>query len=105
MIPQREIELGAANYCKNMIATPARPSRAGRRCCSAKSVQDVRRFTAAGERARGAQVTPVPGQPRVSSQITYFDDLAQAADKVATKRREGQLFWLRSRLAQAALNS
>jgi hypothetical protein len=51
----------------------------------------VRRFTAAGERARGAEVTPVPGMPRVSSQITYFDDLHKPQMKWLTKRREGQL--------------
>jgi hypothetical protein len=56
-----------------------------------QKVEDVRRFTAAGERARGAQVTPVPGMPRVSSQITYFDDLAQAADEVADQAARGSI--------------
>jgi hypothetical protein len=105
MIPQLEIELGAAN-----IAGQQLPRLQGQATqfgdVAGQKVDDVRRFTAAGERARGAQVTPVPGMPRVSSQITYFDDLAQAADEVADQAARGSIvFGEASRFAQAAANS
>jgi hypothetical protein len=105
MIPQLEIELGAAN-----IAGQQLPRLQGQATqfgdVAGQKVDDVRRFTAAGERARGAQVTPVPGMPRVSSQITYFDDLAQAADEVADQAARGSIvFGDASRFAQAAANS
>jgi hypothetical protein len=105
MIPQLEIELGAAN-----IAGQQLPRLQGQATqfgdVAGQKVEDVRRFTAAGERARGAQVTPVPGMPRVSSQITYFDDLAQAADEVADQAARGSIvFGDASRFAQAAANS
>jgi hypothetical protein len=101
--PQREMALGAAGRTtQEMIDLGAQAARAGEE--AAQSVQDVRRFTAAGERARGAQVTPVPGQPRVSAQITYFDDLAKAADKRATDAAAGSLnFGYEANLANAAL--
>lgn len=67
------------------------------------AVQDVRRFVAAGERARGTQEFPVPGQPRVSTQITYRGDLARRADQVATDAAEGSLkFGEAARFSQAA---
>jgi hypothetical protein len=105
MIPQLKIELGAAN-----IAGQQLPRLQGQATqfgdVAGQKVDDVRRFTAAGERARGAQVTPVPGMPRVSSQITYFDDLAQAADEVADQAARGSIvFGDASRFAQAAANS
>jgi hypothetical protein len=102
--PQRELALSAAGRTtQEMIDLGVQAARAGEE--AAQSVQDVRRFTAAGERARGAQVTPVPGQPRVSTQITYFDDLAQAADKKATDAATASLdFGYEARLANAALD-
>jgi hypothetical protein len=105
MIPQLKIELGAAN-----IAGQQLPRLQGQATqfgdVAGQKVDDVRRFTAAGERARGAQVTPVLGMPRVSSQITYFDDLAQATDEVADQAARGSIvFGDASRFAQAAANS
>lgn len=102
--PQRELALSAAGRTtQEMIDLGAQAARAGEE--AAQSVQDVRRFTAAGERARGAQVTPVPGQPRVSTQVTYFDDLAKAADKRATDAASASLdFGYEARLANAALD-
>jgi hypothetical protein len=101
--PQREMALGAAGRTtQEMIDLGAQAARSGEE--AAQSVQDVRRFTAAGERARGAEVTPVPGQPRVSAQITYFDDIAKAADKRATDAAAASLdFGYEARLANAAL--
>jgi len=105
MVPQLEIEMGAANIAgQKMPGLQAQATRFGE--AAGQKVEDVRRFTAAGERARGAQVTPVPGQPRVSAQITYYDDLAQAADEAAAQAAQGSLaFGQASRFADAATNS
>ena len=105
MIPQLEAEIAAANIAGQQLPRlQGQAARFGE--AAAQKVEDVRRFTAAGERARGAQVTPVPGQPRVSAQITYFDDLARAADDAATQAAQGSLaFGEASRFAQAAANS
>lgn len=105
MIPQLEVELGAAN-----IAGQQLPRLQGQAAqfgeLAGQRTEDVRRFTAAGERARGAQVTPVPGQPRVSAQITYYDDLAQAADDAAAQAAQGSLnFGQAAQFAEAATNS
>ena len=68
-----------------------------------QAVEDVRRFTAAGERAGAAQVTPVPGQPKAPIRYTYMGDLQKKADEVATQAAKGSLeFGEASRLAQAA---
>jgi hypothetical protein len=105
MIPQLEIELGAANIAGQQMPRLQAQARQFGDVASQK-VEDVRRFTAAGERARGAQVTPVPGYPRVSAQITYFGDLAKAADEVADQAARGSIiFGDASRFAQAAANS
>ncbi len=105
MIPQLEIELGAANIAGQQLPRlqgQATQFREG----AAQKVEDVRRFTAAAERARGAQVTPVPGQPRVSAQITYYDDLARAADEVTAQAAQGSLnFGQAAQFAEAATNS
>jgi hypothetical protein len=105
MIPQLEIEMGAANIAGQQLPRlQGQATRFGE--AAGQKVEDVRRFTAAAERARGAQVTPVPGMPRVSAQITYFDDLARAADDVSEQAAQGSLaFGEASRFAQAATNS
>jgi hypothetical protein len=105
MIPQLEIEMGAANIAGQQLPRlQGQAIRFGE--AAGQKVEDVRRFTAAAERARGAQVTPVPGQPRVSAQITYYDDLARAADEVSEQAARGSLaFGEASRFAQAAANS
>jgi hypothetical protein len=105
MIPQLEVELGAANIAGQQL--PRLQGQAAQfREGAAQKVEDVRRFTAAAERARGAQVTPVPGQPRVSAQITYYDDLARAADEVTAQAAQGSLnFGQAAQFAEAATNS
>ncbi len=102
MIPQLEVELGAAN-----IAGQQLPRRKAKQrslaMLQAKRSKTCGALLVAGERARGAQVTPVPGMPRVSSQITYFDDLAQAADEVADQAARGSIiFGDASRFAKPA---
>lgn len=105
LIPQLEIELGAANLAGQQLPRlQGQATQLGD--LAGQKVEDVRRFTAAGERARGAQVTPVLGMPRVSTKITYFDDLARAADDVAEQAAQGSIiFGDASRFAQAAANS
>ena len=71
-----------------------------------QKTEDVRRFTAAGERARATDVTPVPGLPRVSTQITYLDDLARRADDLVEQAATASLrFGEAARYNQDALAS
>lgn len=71
-----------------------------------KAVEDVRRFTAAGERAGATQVTPVPGMPRAPQRYTYMGELQKKADEVASKAAEGSLeFGEASRFSQAAADT
>jgi hypothetical protein len=70
---------------------------------AAQAVEDVRRFTAAGERAGAAQVTPVAGQPKAPQRYTYMGELQKKADEVATQAAKGSLeFGESARFAQAA---
>lgn len=70
---------------------------------AAQAVQDVRRFTAAGERAGAAQVTPVPGMPKAPQKYTYMGELQKKADEVATQAAKGSLeHGEAARFAQAA---
>ena len=90
LIPVLKTEMEAANIAGQMAPKLAAEAQ-GMREAAAGKVEDVRRFTAAAERARGAQEYPVPGMPRVSTQITYRGDLAQAADDVAEQAAAGSL--------------
>lgn len=73
---------------------------------AADKVEDVRRFTAAGQRAGETQVFPVPGQPRAPQRYTYMGELAQRADDVANQAAEASLrFGDAARFAQAANQS
>ena len=75
---------------------------------AANKVEDVRRFTAAGERAgeRAANTVTVAGQPRVPGRYTYMGDLEKQAEVQAAKAAEGSLaFGEASRFAQAAADN
>jgi hypothetical protein len=104
-IPVLQTELNAANIAGQVgprLETQAAQMGRG----AEQKVEDVRRFTAAGERASATQEVPVPGMPRVSTQITYRGDLAQRADEVAAQAAEGSLaFGEARRFAEAALQS
>lgn len=104
-IPVLQTELNAANIAGQVgPRLEAQAAQMGRG--AEQKVEDVRRFTAAGERARATQEVPVPGMPRVSTQITYRGDLAQRADEVAAQAAEGSLaFGEARRFAEAALQS
>ena len=105
--PVREQELRAANIAgEKLPQLEARERRFGE--AAAGSVEDVRRFTAAGERAeaRAAATVPVPGQPRAPGRYTYMGDLAKAANRVAESAAEGSLaFGEARRFAKAAKDS
>lgn len=105
LVPALKVEMEAANVAGRMA--PQLEREVGRMSqAAADKVEDVRRFTAAGERARGAQEFPVSGMPRVSTQITYRGDLARRADQVAEAAAEGSLrFGDAARFKQAALDS
>lgn len=75
---------------------------------ASKQVEDVRRFTAAGERAsdRANSTFPVEGMPRISGRYTYMGDLAKRADDVASLSASNSLSsGDASRFAQTMLDS
>ena len=107
MTPIREGELGIANTMtkanQNLTAQSKQADLA-----AAKSVEDVRRFTAAGERApevsKRIQQEMLPGQPPISPRYTYMGELANKADEVATQAAAGSLKFGEARnLADGAL--
>jgi hypothetical protein len=105
LIPVLEENLEAANIAG--IQKPrleAEAQRFGQ--AAAQKVEDVRRFTAAAERAGGAQVFPVEGMPRVPVRYTYMGELAERAERVATQAAQGSLaFGEAAQFAQAARDS
>ena len=105
LIPTLKTEMEAANIAGRMVPGMERQV-AALEGAAADKVQDVRRMTAAAERARGTQEVPVPGFPRVSTQITYRGDLARAADQFAEDAAEASLrLGEGARFAQAAMQS
>lgn len=84
--PLREENLLAANVGKDVIV-PLQNEAAAARQTAAEKVQDVRRFTAAGERAGQMATGNVVerGLPTSTARYTYPGELVGAADKVATQ--------------------
>ncbi|CAB4171776.1 hypothetical protein UFOVP920_27 [uncultured Caudovirales phage] len=75
---------------------------------AAQKVQDVRRFTAAGERAaaRAGDTATVTGMPRVPGRYTYMGELEGLAEKEAARAAEGSLrFGEAAKFSQAAADS
>jgi len=105
LIPTLEREIGAANIAGKL--KPQFDQQAARFGEAAgQKVEDVRRFTAAGQRARETQVIPVPGQPRAPQRYTYMGELAQRADEVADQAANASLmFGEARRFAEAASQS
>jgi len=107
LIPTLTTELNTANIAGQEL--PRLQGEADRFAqAAANKVQDVRRFTAAGERAgeRAANTVTVAGQPRVPSRYTYMGELEKQAEVQATKAAEGSLaFGEASRFAQAGADS
>lgn len=74
---------------------------------AAAAVEDVRRFTAAGERIPGVSeklsAQQFPGQPKAPLKYTYMGELQKKADEVATQAAKGSLeHGEAARLAQGA---
>lgn len=96
--PMREQELAAAG-----IAGEKLPGLFQRQAQfsegAAQKVADVRRFTAAGERAgaRAADTVTVTGMPRVPGRYTYMGELAETAEREATRAAEGSLLFGQAR--------
>lgn len=105
--PQGEAELRAANTAGELEpALRAQAERMGQ--AAAGKVQDVRRFTAAAERAgetAGKLQTAERGMP-VPGRYTYTGELAKRAEDVANQAAQGSLiFGEASRFATAAADS
>lgn len=117
LLPERNVVLQGINEAeaarRRLQGEAARMGQA-----AAQKVEDVRRFTAAGERAGerarqafspdtgAAMPGQVPGQARVPGRYTYMGELSDAAERVATQAAEGSLaFGEAGRFAQRALDS
>jgi len=111
LLPERNVVLQGINEAE--ITRQRLQSQAARMGeAAAQKVEDVRRFTAAGERTPelgqrlGAVEPSKIAQPRISGRFTYAQDLAERAEDVAAKAAEGSLaFGEASRFAQRALDS
>jgi hypothetical protein len=92
LIPVLQGEMNAANIGGQMLPT-LRSMEATSAENAAKSVEDVRRMVAAGERAgeRAKTTVTVPGQPRVPGRYTYMGELVGKADQVASDAAKGSL--------------
>lgn len=111
LLPQRNVVLQGINEAEmTRQRLQSQAARMGE--AAAQKVEDVRRFTAAGERTPelgqrlGAVEPSKIAQPRISGRFTYAQDLAERAEDVAAKAAEGSLaFGEASRFAQRALDS
>jgi len=107
LIPTLTTELNAANIAGQQL--PKLQGEANRFAQAATNkVEDVRRFTAAGERAgeRAANTVTVAGQPRVPGRYTYMGELEKKAEVEAAKAADGSLaFGGASRFYQAGVDS
>jgi len=107
LIPTLTTELNTANIAGQEL--PRLQGEADRFAqAAANKVEDVRRFTAAGERAgeRASNTVTVAGQPRVPGRYTYMGELEKKAEVEAAKAAEGSLaFGEASRFAQAGADS
>jgi len=107
LIPTLTTELNAANIAGQEL--PRLQGEADRFAqAAANKVQDVRKYTAVGERAgeRGANTYVLPFMPKVPKQYTYMGELEKKAEVEAAKAAEGSLaFGEASRFAQQAADS
>ena len=107
LIPTLEREIGAANIAgKLQPKFQAEAERMG--AAAAGKVEDVRRFTAAGDRATaaGRQQLIERGLPVSGTKYTYMGELAQRADEVVDQAANASLrFGEASAFADAANSS
>jgi hypothetical protein len=90
--PALEKELGRANVAGQLQPKLSRMQEEATEAAS-RSVEDVRRFTAAGERAmqKAGEVYPVRGMPKMPVIHTYPYELAQRAERVAQQAADASL--------------
>lgn len=90
--PALERELGRANVGGQMQPALSRLEQESADAAT-RSVEDVRRFTAAGERAmeKAGDIYPVRGMPKMPVIHTYPYELAQRAEKVAQQAADASL--------------
>lgn len=87
--PAKQMALTRANMGQNVAQFENQAGELGQQ--AADAVQDVRRFTAAGERARGTPQYKPEGMPKVPYQYTYRGELADRAEQVAEQAAKGSL--------------
>jgi hypothetical protein len=107
LIPVLETELGAANIAGQLKPKFETQARQFGEAAAAK-VEDVRRMTAAGERATaaGRQQLVERGLPVSGTKYTYMGELAERAEKFAEDAAEGSLrFGEAARFNRAASDS
>jgi hypothetical protein len=103
MTPIRESELGIANTMTNASQNLAAQGKQAD-LAAAKAVQDVRRMTAAGERAATLAHEPALGYPSATATYPYMEHLSKKADDVAAQAASGSLKFGEARnLAEGAL--
>lgn len=105
--PKMQTELNAANEAGRQLPRLQGQADAFGEM-AAENVDDVRRFTAAGERAtaRANDTYPVAGIPRIPGRYTYMDELAQRAERVAQTGADDSLITGEaSRFAQSRADS
>jgi hypothetical protein len=105
LIPTLTTELEAANIAgRELPRLEGQAQRFGE--AAASKVQDVRRFTAAAERAGEPTFFEFSAMPKLPKQYTYAGQLEKQAEKVASKAAEGSLaFGEASRFAKAGADS
>jgi hypothetical protein len=107
MTPIRETDLTAANLAGTLGPKLQGEANVLGQAATDK-VQDVRRFVAAGDRAANLATQRVveQGLPTSTARYTYIGELADKADKVASKAAEGSLlFGEAAQFKQAAADS
>jgi hypothetical protein len=103
MTPIRESELGLSNTMTNAAQDLATQGKQAGQAAT-QTVEDVRRMTAASERAAARAYEPVPGYPSATATYPYMEHLSKAADDVATQSAAGSLKFGEVRnLAEGAL--
>jgi hypothetical protein len=101
--PIREGELSISNTMTQAAQDLANQGKQAGQAAT-QAVEDVRRFTAAGERATARAYEPVPGYPSATATYPYMEHLSKAADDVATQAATGSLKFGEVRnLAEGAL--
>lgn len=101
--PIREGELGISNTMTQAAKDFAQQGKQAGQAAT-QAVEDVRRMTAAGERATTRAYEPVAGYPSATATYPYMEHLSKAADDVATQAAAGSLKFGEVRnLAEGAL--